>query len=75
MVNRRMVYAHRLAYELAIGPIPDGLLVCHHCDQTLCCNPTHLFLGTPRDNSQDMVAKGRWRNQFTMARQQKVAAA
>jgi hypothetical protein len=51
--------AHRVAYELANGPIPKGVRVLHRCDNPPCCNPDHLFLGSQRDNIVDRNTKGR----------------
>jgi len=53
------VPAYRVAWELANGPIPNGLWVCHKCDVGRCLTITHMFLGTPADNSADMARKGR----------------
>jgi hypothetical protein len=54
-----IVGAHRFAYEITYGPIPAGMFVCHRCDVPSCVRPSHLFLGTDRDNIQDASHKGR----------------
>lgn len=51
--------AHRVAFTIGNGEIPTGLLVCHRCDNRVCCNPKHLFIGTYQDNHDDMDRKGR----------------
>ncbi len=51
--------AHRVAYMLAKGEIPEGLIIMHKCDNPPCCNPAHVFLGTSRENNEDTINKGR----------------
>lgn len=57
--NRNQMRSHRVSWQIHYGSIPNGLWVLHKCDNPPCCNPNHLFLGTPKDNFDDMCQKGR----------------
>lgn len=59
MERQRHVRAHRFAWTLAVGEIPMGMVIAHHCDNPPCVRPDHLWLATPRQNNDDKVDKGR----------------
>ena len=61
-INHKDKRVHRLMWEMVNGPIPDGYFICHHCDNPPCVNPKHLFLATPKQNSQDCVSKNRFKS-------------
>lgn len=61
IAGRGTLAAHRVSYEVYVGPIPDGLILMHSCDNPPCINPKHLRPGTNHENTQDMLAKGRHR--------------
>lgn len=61
-INKRKFTAHRVAWEMERGPVPPGMIVCHKCDNRACIDVAHLFLGTYKDNTQDMLRKKRDRH-------------
>lgn len=63
--GKKLERAHRVSWRLKHGKIPKGMKVCHHCDVPGCVRPSHLFLGTQKDNMEDAARKGRIRNQNT----------
>lgn len=67
-IDGRRKGAHRVLMAALVGPIPRDLFVCHRCDNPLCCNPSHLFLGNHADNMRDMVMKGRARGRMSSPR-------
>lgn len=71
-----MLSAYRTSYEVFVGPIPDGMMICHRCDVPACINPAHLFVGDNATNIKDAAAKGRlWVQRHPAEAREKMRAA
>jgi DNA-binding CsgD family transcriptional regulator len=70
-INGKSLYAHRYHWEKKNGVIPKGMVVCHSCDNKLCINTDHLFLGTQKDNVHDCISKGRFSFKTTFPKGEK----
>ena len=74
--KRKIIQAHRIAWAIFNrADIPFGMFVCHHCDNPTCVNPTHLFIGTAQDNTDDMMRKGRGNHRLRRAKKNRVQMA
>lgn len=72
-VDGKLKLAHRAVWELKVGPIPPGALLCHHCDNPTCVNPKHMYVGTPKSNVRDMMVRKRHWTDKDPARAKEVA--